>query len=138
MPLMPEALLDRAAEGWHSGAMSMPPGYPHDLSDEQVEEVIATYSAGLSPNINDVMRSAPLVQIGQTELQIRASRQLRDAISDFNESSESASSELKSAVEAFDASSRAAAEKLSKLTWLLVALTVALLGVTIALIVTSG
>ena len=36
---------------------------------------------GVSPNINDVMRVTPLIELGQAELQIRASNRLKDATS---------------------------------------------------------
>jgi hypothetical protein len=63
--------------------MSMPSGYPHDLPNEEIERVMATYARGLSSNINDVIRCAPLVQIGQVELQVRATHSLTEAIEAF-------------------------------------------------------
>jgi len=117
--------------------MSLPPGYPQDLPDEEVLKVMRSFASALSPNINDVMRSAPLVEIGQAELQIRASRQLREAIEDFKTSSERASEDLRHAVDSLRVSSKRAADRLWNLTWALVALTACLLGVTIALIVTA-
>jgi hypothetical protein len=61
--------------------MTLLDGYPHDLPDEEVIKIMKKLAEGLSPNINDVMRVTPLIELGQAELQIRASNRLKDATS---------------------------------------------------------
>jgi hypothetical protein len=89
--------------------MTLLDGYPHDLPDEEVIKIMKKLAEGLSPNINDVMRVTPLIELGQAELHIQASNRLKDATS-----------------------------KVFWLTVALVVLTACLVGATIALIVVSG
>ena|GEM_PF-3524523 len=63
---------------------------------------------------------APLIEVGQAELQIRASRQLRNAIDGLKTSSEHASSDLRQAVDFFRTSSEQAANRIFRITWALV------------------
>ena len=82
-------------------------------------------------------RIAPLVEIGQAELQMRGNRALRDAIDVFRDSSEDASKALNRAIDQLRISSEAAAKRLLRPTRILVGLTVVLLCATIALFVTA-
>lgn len=116
--------------------MTLPPDYPHDMTDENLEQHVRAYMAMLSTtDVNMVMSRAPLVQIGQVELQLRAGRALRDAIGDFETTSRASSDDLYQAIDDFKKASDRAAGRLAFATWVLVGLTVALLGATIALIV---
>ncbi len=101
--------------------MVMPfPGYPHAESDEDLIDHIAHFSKVLERNLYQAAQHAPMVQIGLAEQQRRATRSLIEAI------------------DTFKVSSGRAADRILVVTWFLVGLTLALLGATIALIVTSS
>ena len=116
------------------------PQYPHAFSDDELMVAVEQLarSLGPRPHINDVMRTAPLIEIGQAELQIRATRALRESIEVFRDSSAEASRTLNTAIAELKSTSEIAAKRIQVLTGFLVVLTLALLGATIALIVTSG
>jgi hypothetical protein len=101
--------------------MTLPPDYPHNMTDENLEQYVRFLTTQLSTtDMGTVMTRAPVVQVGQIELQLRAVRALRDAIDDFKKASDKAAGRLVVA------------------TWVLVALTLGLLGATIGLIVTAS
>lgn len=118
--------------------MVMPfPGYPHEDSDEDLMGHIAHFAGLLRPNPNEMARLAPLVQIGQAELQMRTTRSLIEAIEVFKRSSEESSRTLNQAISDLKKSSEDAAKRILTVTRFLVVLTVALFGATLALIFTS-
>jgi len=112
-------------------------GYPHEDSDEELVAHIAHFTGLLTPTPNDMARIAPLVQIGQAELQMRTTRSLIGAIDAFKRSSEESSQMLNGAVAELKTSSGQAARELLVLTWFLIGLTAALFGATVALTFTS-
>jgi hypothetical protein len=118
--------------------MSMIPGpNPNQMSDDELEEQISALSNVFTGHINDVMRIAPKIQVLQAEQQRRATLVLREATQSFQVASVAASGELVKAINAFKSESAATASRLQFATWVLVGLTVALLAVTVALIVTT-
>lgn len=52
---------------------TLPAGYPHECTDEQIRSTIASLSQDIvnGPNINTVLQLSPLISLGQNELQRR-------------------------------------------------------------------
>jgi hypothetical protein len=70
-------------------------GYPHELTDDDLVKAVVHFAGLLKPTPDDVARFAPLVQIGQAELQMRTTRSLIEAIDTFKVSSEQAASRIR-------------------------------------------
>ena len=66
--------------------MEVPPSYPHGLSDADLHEAIEHIASGLTSNVNDVQRTVPLLQLGETELLIRTTDRMGTAVDEFQNS----------------------------------------------------
>lgn len=98
--------------------MVMPSSYPHGMDDDELEHWLQHLMDQVSTtDMNTVFMRAPLIQAGQAEQQRRAIAKLHKTVADF------------------DTSSRESAGRLAFATWVLVGITVLLLGATIALTV---
>ena|SRR5579862_6253184 len=99
-----------------------------ELPDEELQEWYRKLAVLVSQTTNfyEVTGNAPLLAAVQAEIQRRGTAKLHDAIV-----------EMQCAVDEFKTSSTKASQRLSQLTWWLLALTAALLGATVALIATG-
>lgn len=120
--------------------VSVPRTYPVSCSETELVSIIqalTTEMLNTGPNINDVLRIGPLISIGQTELQRRladrSSKELREAMENFRDSSAQSSSELQEGISRFSTASSSASKTLIRLTGVLVVLTVVLVMATIVL-----
>ena len=102
---------------------TIPPGYPHSVSDDEILRVLSELANDIfqaGANINTTLQLGPLVSAGQNELATRNMKRGMD--------------ELRSAVDTFRASSHRASTTLIVLTAVLVVLTIVLTVATIALL----
>jgi len=108
------------------------------MSEEELAQYMGTLGKRIAAgSLNDRLFLGVAIQIAQAEMQRRATYKLRDAVAAFETSSRAASAELHQAITDFKDASDSAANRLQGATWVLVVLTIALLGATIALIVSA-
>jgi len=109
------------------------PGYPN-LPDDELAGAVTHFAGLLKPNPQEMTQFAPLVEIGQAELQRRMMQSLKGSIDSFRVSTTDATQTLNNAISDLQKSSERAASRIMWLTVGLVALTLALFGATLALI----
>ena len=102
---------------------TVPDGYPHGLTDEQILEALEAIGDDLRRggySINAAMQYGPVIALGQNELQARIAKR--------------GSAELRDAIDTFRSSSDTASTTLIRLTRVLVFLTVVLIALTVVLL----
>ena len=105
----------------------VPRNYPQGCTDEQLISVISALGQELlkgGAQVNDVLRIQPLIAVGQAEIQLRLMKRQDDRLG-----------ELKAAIKAFDMASTRQTGKLLWLTGALIVVSIALVGLTAAVLI---
>lgn len=107
----------------------VPQRYPHGSPDDEIRATMQGLAQEMlmDHNINSVLTFAPLISVGQSELQARIAERSAEQLA-------GAVGKLHKSIEIFRTASDRAAERLESLTRKLVVLTVVLLIATMALV----